>query len=65
VTKSKSPAAENSQSIGKSLTSGLPSDTPTVSKLSEELGGGCDFVPFWRLRLWPFTFIRSGQEEEE
>jgi hypothetical protein len=67
VTKNKSSAVENNESIGKNPTSGLqpPSDAPTVCELSEGLGGGSDFVPFWRLRLWPFTFIRSAKQEEE
>jgi len=59
-------AVENNEAIVKSRKSGLElsSCVPTDFEFSESFGGGSEYFPFWRPRLWPFSLIRLfGQEE--
>jgi len=67
VARNTSSAVEKNESIGKSTRSGLDcaSYGLTPFEFAEAFGGGSEYFPFSRLRLWPFTLIRLFKQEEE
>ena len=67
VARNTSSVVEKNESIGKRTRSGLDwaSYAPTAFEFAEAFGGGSEYFPFSRLRLWPFTLIRLFKQEEE
>lgn len=57
---------ENNKSDGKSTRSGLESSSyaSVAFEFTEAFDGGFEYLPLWRLRLWPFTLIRLFEQEE-
>jgi hypothetical protein len=60
-------ASENKEGIVKSTKSGLEpsSHVPADFKFAESFGGGFECLLFWRPPVWPFSLIRSLEQEDE
>jgi hypothetical protein len=58
---------ENNELVGTSTKrgSGCSRDALTLPASAEVYGGGTDYFPFWRLPLWPLSWIRFLAQEEE
>jgi hypothetical protein len=58
---------ENNELFGTSTKRGseCSRDAPTLLESAEVYGGGNEYSPFWRLPLWPFSWIRFLTQEEE
>ena len=56
----------NDESIAKSTRSGLEASSyaSVAFEFTEAFDAGFEYLPLWRLRLWPFTLIRLFKQEE-
>ena len=56
----------NNESIAKSTGSGLEASScaSVAFEFAEAVDGGFEYLPLWRLRLWPFISIRLFEQEE-
>jgi hypothetical protein len=66
VTRKTISTVENNKSDGKSTRSGLESSSyaSVAFEFTEAFDAGFEYLPLWRLRLWPFTLIRLFEQEE-
>jgi hypothetical protein len=66
VTRNTISTVENNESIAKGTRSGLEASScvSVASEFAEAFDGGFEYLPLWRLRLWPFTLIRLFEQEE-
>jgi hypothetical protein len=62
VTRTKRLAGASNESIGEIQSSAY---APTICEFSDGLGGGAEYFPSWRQRLWPFTLFRSFEQEDQ